>query len=117
VTWDYRAVAFDERLAERVRRILDDQPDVTERRMFGGLAFLVGGNLALAARGQGGLLVRVDPADHDAALAEPGTEPMVMRERLMRGWIAVAPGACAKPADLNRWVRRGLAYTLTLPAK
>jgi TfoX/Sxy family transcriptional regulator of competence genes len=115
--WEHRVVAFDERLATRVRRILDDQPGVTERRMFGGLAFLVGGNMAVAVRGQGGLLVRVDPAEHDAMLTEPGTDTMVMRERLMRGWLIVSPEACAKPADLRRWVRRGFGYALSLPAK
>jgi len=62
-------------------------------------------------------LVRVDPAQHDAMLAEPGTDTMVMRERLMRGWIAVAPETCAKAADLRKWVRRGQAYAKTLPAK
>jgi hypothetical protein len=110
-------VAFDERLAERIRRVLGDEPGVTEQRMFGGLAFLVGGNMAVAARGQGGLLIRVDPGQHDAMLGEPGTDTMVMRERAMRGWITVTPEACAKPADLRRWVRRGLAYAKTLPAK
>jgi TfoX/Sxy family transcriptional regulator of competence genes len=117
VTCDDHAVTFDERLAERVRQIFDKESGTTERRMFGGLAFLVGGNMAVAVRGQGGLLVRVDPEQHDAMLTEPGTATMVMRDRLMRGWITVTPEACAKPADLRRWAGRGLAYAATLPAK
>lgn len=108
---------YDEGLASRVRDILGDRPGVTQIRMFGGLAWLVYGNMAVVVRGEGGLLVRVDPADHDAMLAEAGTAAMVMRGRQMRGWITVTPQACATPSDLATWVQRGLAYALTLPAK
>jgi TfoX/Sxy family transcriptional regulator of competence genes len=110
-------MACDEALADGVREVLGNRPDVTERRMFGGLAFLVRGNMAVAVRGRGGLLVRVDPAEHDDLLVEPGTETMIMRGRPMRGWLSVQPDACASPADLTAWVKRGLAYALTLPAK
>lgn len=110
-------MAYDEILAGRVRDLLGDQPAVTEWRMFGGLAWLVFGNMTVVVRGKGGLLVRVDPADHDTMLAEAGTATMVMRGRPMRGWITVAPEACATPSDLAIWVERGLAHALTLPRK
>jgi TfoX/Sxy family transcriptional regulator of competence genes len=114
---DDHVTAYDEGLANRVRDILGDRPGVTHRRMFGGLAWLVHGNMAIVVRGKGGLLVRVDPGDHDAMLAKVGTATMVMRGRPMRGWITVTPRACAAPLDLVTWVRRSLAYALTLPAK
>lgn len=110
-------MAYDEQLAGRVRDILADRPGVTQQQMFGGLAWLVRGNMAVAVRGKGGLLVRVAPADQDAMLAEAGTAVMVMRGRPMRGWITVAPEACATPSDLATWVERGLTYAFTLPAK
>jgi hypothetical protein len=114
---DDQAVAYDEALVSRVRNILGDWPGVTQMQMFGGLAWLVYGNMAVVVRGKGGLLVRVAPADHDAMLAEAGTAAMVMRRRPMRGWITVTPQTCATPSDLARWVQRGLTYALTLPAK
>jgi TfoX/Sxy family transcriptional regulator of competence genes len=108
-------MAYDEKLAERVRALLADEP-VEEKRMFGGLAMLVGGNMAVAVRGKGGLLVRMDPEAKDV-LAEPGAKLMRMRGRAMRGWITVTPDACAKPADLKRWVKRGVSYAKQLPPK
>ncbi|MEV2273009.1 TfoX/Sxy family protein [Nonomuraea africana] len=110
-------MAYDEVLASRVEDLLGGRPDVTRRRMFGGLVWLVCGNMAIAVRGEGGLLVRIAPDDHDAMLAEAGTAAMVMRGRLMVGWITVTPEACATPPDLARWVRRSLTYTRTLPPK
>jgi TfoX/Sxy family transcriptional regulator of competence genes len=104
-------VAYDEDLAARVDALLGDRPGVTTQRMFGGLAFLVNGNMAVAVRGQGGLLVRVDPADHDDLLAEDGAETMVMRGRPMRGWLTVAT------EDVATWAERGFAYAAALPAK
>ncbi len=83
----------------------------------GGLAWLVDGNMAVVVRGQGGLLVRVDPAEHDGLLAERGTATMVMRGRPLQGWITVAADACATPATTTPRVRRGLAYARTVPAK
>jgi TfoX/Sxy family transcriptional regulator of competence genes len=115
--WDDHAVAYDEESAGRVRDILSERPGVRQVRMFGGLAWLVDGNMVVVVRGKGGLLVRIDPADHDAMLAEAGTATMVMRGRQMRGWITVTPRACATPSDLATWVQRALAYALTLPAK
>jgi TfoX/Sxy family transcriptional regulator of competence genes len=110
-------MAYDEALAARVRETLGDRPDVTQRRMFGGLAWLVQGNMTVVARGAGGLMVRVDPADYDNLLAEDGAETTVMRGRPMRGWITVAPRSCATSKQVDAWVRRGVGFALTLPAK
>jgi len=110
-------MAHDQELAGRVGDLLGDRPDVKQVRMFGGLAWLVNGNMAVVVRGKGGLLVRVDPAEHDTMLEEPGTATMVMRGRPMRGWITVTPEACATRSDLATWVGRGIAYALTLQAK
>ena len=108
-------MAFDDELAGRVRAVIADQSGVTEKRMFGGLTWLVHGHMAVVALNGGGLMVRVDRADHEAMLAEPGTATMMMRGRPLRGWITVAEHACATRSDLATWVRRGLAYALTLP--
>jgi TfoX/Sxy family transcriptional regulator of competence genes len=109
-------MAYDEELAERVRGLLPDVP-VAERRMFGGLAFLVGGHLAVAVSGQGGLMVRCDPADSERLLAEPGATRMVMHGREMDGWLRV--GADALPDDevIGRWVGVGTTYAAGLPPK
>ena len=84
-------MAYDEDLANRIRELLAGEPDVTEKTMFGGLAFLVGGNMAVAASGQGGLMVRVDPEATDALVAKPHARPFEMRGRAMRGWLRVDP--------------------------
>jgi TfoX/Sxy family transcriptional regulator of competence genes len=110
-------MAFDEELAGRVRQVIADQSGVTEKRMFGGLAWLVHGHMAVVALNGGGLMVRVARADHEAMLAEPGAATMVMRGRPLRGWITVAKHACATRSDLATWTRRGLTYALTLPAR
>jgi TfoX/Sxy family transcriptional regulator of competence genes len=99
------AVAYDEELAERVRDLLAAVPDVTEQRMFGGLAFMVGGAMAVSV-GSGGLLVRRDPAAGDDEL--PGARPAVMGSRQMRGWLAVDAGAATPDEELAGWVRHGL---------
>jgi TfoX/Sxy family transcriptional regulator of competence genes len=109
-------VAYDEELAARIRRLLAT-PTVTEKRMFGGLAFLVGGNMAVAASGQGGLLVRVDPAESDALVASTGARPMEMRGREMRGWLRVDAADVERDDDLRVWVDRGTAYAGSLPQK
>ena len=109
-------MAYDEDLADRVRALLESEAGIAEKRMFGGLAFLVGGNMAVAASGQGGLLVRVDPADADDLLAEPHVRPMEMRGREMRGWLRVDAEVVKGPA-LEPWVRRGVAFARSLPAK
>ncbi|MGC4111057.1 MAG: TfoX/Sxy family protein [Nocardioides sp.] len=110
-------MAYDEELAARIREHALGAP-VQERKMFGGLAFLIGGHLAVAASGRSGLLVRVDPADHDGLLAEPGAAPMEMGGRgPMVGWLRVDPEAVAGDAELAAWVERGLAYAGSLPPK
>ena len=109
-------MAYDEDLANRIRELLADEQAVTEKRMFGGLAFLVHGNMCVAASHTGGLLARVDPADGEA-LARPHAAPMEMRGRTMDGWISVAPEGVATAADLESWVARSRAYVGTLPPK
>ncbi|HET7529389.1 MAG TPA: TfoX/Sxy family protein [Mycobacteriales bacterium] len=108
-------MAYDEALAERIREALEGQA-VVEKKMFGGLAFLVGGNMSVAASGQGGSLVRVDPDDSERLLAEPGVDEFVMRDRAMRGWLRVEPDVLDE-ATLRAWVGRGVAYARSLPAK
>lgn len=110
-------MAYDEQVADEVRRVLDGRPGVTEKKMFGGLGMLLNGNMAVAIRGKGGLMVRVDPADYAGLLAEPGAEPTEMQGRPMRGWITLAPSACASTDALRAWVDRAAAYTATLPPK
>jgi TfoX/Sxy family transcriptional regulator of competence genes len=110
-------MAFDEEMAGRVREVIADQSGVAEKRMFGGLAWLVHGHMAVVALNGGGLMVRVARADHEAMLAEPGAGTMVMHGRPLRGWITVAEQACATHSDLATWVRRGLTYALTLPGR
>jgi TfoX/Sxy family transcriptional regulator of competence genes len=109
-------MAYDEALAARIRELVGDQP-VTEKKMFGGLAFLIGGNMAVAASGQGGVLVRVDPDESEELVATTPAEPMEMRGRSMRGWLRVAPEDVATEAQLAEWVARGKAYARSLPAK
>jgi TfoX/Sxy family transcriptional regulator of competence genes len=110
-------VAYDEELAGRIRSMLADEAGVTERKMFGGLAFLVGGNMAVAASGQGGILVRVDPAGSDALVASTSATPMEMRGRSMAGWLRVPADDVRTKRELQRWVRLGLGYARTLPVK
>jgi TfoX/Sxy family transcriptional regulator of competence genes len=110
-------MAYDRDLADRVEELLADHVGVARRRMFGGLAWLLNGNLAVAVRSGGGLMIRVDPVEHDELLAEPGAATMMMRGRPLRGWITVAASGTATPADLTRWVRHGTAYAATLPVK
>jgi TfoX N-terminal domain len=105
-------VAYDEELADRLRELLAGEPGVEEKRMFGGLAFLIGGHMAIAASGQGGLLARVDPAETDELLPQPHVAPFEMRGRPMDGWLRV--DAADDPAP---WVRRGVAYVRSLPPK
>ena len=108
---------YDEELAGRIRELLADQEGVEERRMFGGLAFLVDGHMAVAASGQGGVLVRVDPAESDALVDTTPARPMEMRGRPMAGWLRVDAQHVAPPAELAGWVRRGVAYARSLPPK
>ncbi|WP_412542918.1 TfoX/Sxy family protein [Longispora sp. K20-0274] len=110
-------MVFDTDLADRVADILTGRPGMSTRRMFGGLAWLVNGNMAVVVRGQGGLLVRVDPGQHEILLAEPGTDTMIMRGRELSGWMTVTAGACDPETALIVWVNRGLEYAGALPSK
>jgi TfoX/Sxy family transcriptional regulator of competence genes len=110
-------MAYDEELAERIRRLVAGEANLTEQRMFGGLGFLVGGNMAVAASGQGGILVRVDPDESDSLVASTAASPMEMRSRQMTGWLRVAAEDVAADDELATWVERGTTYARSLPAK
>jgi TfoX/Sxy family transcriptional regulator of competence genes len=110
-------MAYDEDLANRIRELVADEHGVTEKRMFGGLAFLLGGNMSVAASGQGGLMVRIDPETTEALLAKPHARPLEMRGREMRGWLRVDSEGVRTKRQLEPWVRRGVAYARSLPAK
>jgi TfoX/Sxy family transcriptional regulator of competence genes len=111
------SVAYDEELADRIRELLDGEASLTEKKMFGGLAFLVGGNMAVAASGQGGLLVRVDPAQSEELVAAKKARLMEMGGRSMHGWLRVDSDAVRTRGQLARWVKLGVAYALSLPTK
>lgn len=110
-------MAYDEELADRIRELLADEPGVAEQRMFGGLAFLIGGNMAIAASGKGGVLVRADPAELDRLVATTSAVPAEMGGRTMTGWLTVAPDDLRTTRQLSRWVRTGATYARSLPAK
>jgi TfoX/Sxy family transcriptional regulator of competence genes len=110
-------MAYDEDLANRIRELIGDERDLTEKRMFGGLAFLIGGNMAVAASGQGGLMVRVEPGDTEALLEKPHAQPFEMRGREMQGWLRVSDEGVGTKRQLEPWVRRGVAYARSLPPK
>ncbi len=110
-------MAYDEELAARIRELVAGEQGLTEQKMFGGLAFLVGGNMAVAASGQGGLLVRVDPAESDALVASSSARPMEMRGREMPGWLRVDGDQVGTKDELAGWVGRGVSFARSLPAK
>ena len=110
-------MAYDEELAGRIRALLGGRDDLTEKKMFGGLAFLLGGNMAVAASGQGGILVRVDPVESDELVASTAAEPMEMRGRQMAGWLRVDTADVAADDELAAWVDRGATYAASLPPK
>jgi len=110
-------VAYDEALADRIRELLAHEPDLTEKKMFGGLAFLIGGNMAVAASGQGGILVRVDPTRSESLLATSNARPMEMRGRQLHGWLRVDPEDVAGERELAKWVGLGEAYARSLSGK
>jgi TfoX/Sxy family transcriptional regulator of competence genes len=110
-------VAYDEALAARLRTLVGGGPGVTEQKMFGGLAFLVNGNMAISASGQGGLLVRVDPADSPALVESTAARPMEMRGRSMDGWLRIDAEQVGDDESLAEWVERGVGYARSLPAK
>jgi hypothetical protein len=110
-------VAYDEELAARIRELVGSEPGVVEKKMFGGLAFLIGGNMAVAASGQGGILVRVSPEQSEDLVATTNARLMEMRGREMRGWLRVDPVDVHTKRELARWVELGTSYARSLPAK
>ena len=110
-------MAYDEELADRIRTLLGDRAGLTEKKMFGGLGFMIGGNMAIAASGQGGILVRVDPDESDELVAKTSAEPMEMRGRQMAGWLRVDTADVTDDAALSEWVERGARYAGSFPQK
>ncbi len=110
-------VAYDEDLAERIREAVAGEDGLTEKRMFGGLAFLINGNMAVSASGQGGMLLRVDPAQTERLVREPHARRFEMRGREMDGWLRIDPDALGTDADLTHWVTLGVTYARSLPPK
>lgn len=110
-------MAYDEELAERIRDLLQGAPGLSEKRMFGGLAFLVNGNMAVAASGQGGLLLRVDPAESDSLVDGRQVTRMVMRGREMDGWLRIDSDLVGTADELRRWVDIGVEFAGSLPPK
>ena len=108
---------YDEELAQRIRELLAGETGLSERKMFGGLAFLIGGNMAVAASGQGGALVRVDPERSDRIVGTSNARPMEMRGRQTQGWLRVAPEDLRTKRQLARWVTVGSSYARSLPTK
>ena len=115
--YDRVEMAYDEELAARIRELVAGETDLTEKKMFGGLAFLVGGNMAIAASGQGGLLVRVDPEESDKLVRTTPAHLMEMRGREMKGWLRVDASEVRTKRQLSTWVRRGIGFARSLPAK
>ena len=110
-------MAYDEELASRIRELIGEEPGLTEQKMFGGLAFLIGGNMAVAASGQGGILVRVDPEQSDELVAKTVARPMEMRGREMRGWLRVTTEDVKTKRELRKWVELGAGYARSLHPK
>jgi TfoX/Sxy family transcriptional regulator of competence genes len=114
---DDPGVAYDEDLANRIRELIASEPDVSEQTMFGGLVFLVGGRMSVAAGGQGSLVVRVDPEDTDVLLAKPHAQPFEMGGREMPGRLRIDAEGVRTKRQLEAWVSRSVAYARTLPSK
>jgi TfoX/Sxy family transcriptional regulator of competence genes len=110
-------MAYDHELADRIRELVADEQGVAEQRMFGGLAFLINGNMSVAASSEGGLLVRMDPDEAEALIDDERVRPMVMRGREMRGWLRVEATAVDTSSLLEQWVARGVSFARSLPAK
>jgi TfoX/Sxy family transcriptional regulator of competence genes len=110
-------MAYDEDLADRIRELIAEEPGITEQRMFGGLAFLVAGNMAVAVSGKGGLMVRIDPEEAQALEARPHASAFEMRGRPLRGWLRVGGEGVKTKRALEPWVKRGVAYARSLPSK
>ncbi|MEU1527648.1 TfoX/Sxy family protein [Nocardia rhamnosiphila] len=110
-------MAYDEELAERVRAVVEAGADVSERRMFGGLAFLIGGHMGVAVSREGGLMVRMEPAAAAALVDDVSVTPMVMQGRELDGWLRVTAAAIRDDRDLTTWVERGVRFAGALPPK
>ena len=110
-------MAYDEDLANRVRELISLESGLTEKKMFGGLAFLLNGHMSVGVSGQGGLMVRVDPEETDALVAKPHARPFEMRGREMQGWLRVDAEGVRTKRQLEPWVRRGVAHARSLPSK
>jgi TfoX/Sxy family transcriptional regulator of competence genes len=110
-------MAYDETTAERIRHLLADRPDFAEKKMMGGIAFMVKGGMCCAASGRGGLLVRVGPDAAATLVKEPHVAPMRMAGRIVKTYVRVMPEAYRTPAQLRKWIERGVAFTTSLPAK
>ena len=110
-------MAYDEDLANRLRELLADEDAITEKKMFGGLAFLLNGHMSVSASGKGGLLVRIDPAETDAVLKRQHVTRMKMGGRSMDGWVRVAPEGVKTKRELQSWVARSVGFAKTLPPK
>ncbi len=110
-------MAYDEDLADRIREVVGAEPNLTEKRMFGGLAFLVGGHMAVAAGSRGRLMVRADPAESDELVGSGEADLVVMRDRPIRGWLDVDPARLRTSEQLTRWVELGVRYARSLPPK
>jgi hypothetical protein len=115
-TWDDAEVAYDEGLAARVRDLIGDEPGLIEKKMFGGLAMMLDGNMAVGVQGEN-LIVRTAPEQYEQLLAERGARPFDMTGRPMRGWLLVDPDGNTEDDDLRRWVARGVEFARSLPAK
>ena len=110
-------MAYDEKLADRIRELVGDEANLREQKMFGGLAFLIGGNMAIAASGQGGILVHADPEESDSLVASTDAYLMEMRGKQMRGWLRVDAEHVGTKRQLAKWVELGTGYARSLPAK
>ena len=110
-------MAYDVELADRIRAVVQAEPGLTEKTMFGGLAFLIHGNMAVSASSKGGLLLRIDPADGESLIRQPHADRFEMRGRQMSGWLRVDAAAVETDDDLRRWVDHGVAYARSLPPK
>ena len=108
---------YDEDLANRLRELLADEDNITERKMFGGLVFMLNGHMSVAASGKGGLLARIDPSETDAVLKRDHVERMEMGGRSMDGWMRVAPEGVRTKRQLEPWVKRSVKFVKTLPPK
>ena len=109
-------MAYDEKTAGRVRKLLSVRPDVVEKKLMGGLCFMVKGRMCCSASGKGGLLIRIGPDAQQLMLVEPHVQPMEMRGRIMTGFVRVAPEGYRTEAELKKWVKRGVDFVATMPS-